>query len=71
MKKHRFFVGWRLVFAIIYVVGFVFVKSSVERSATVTSAEPRDLPRNVVIADRDSLNIEELVKNTLVLSPEK
>ena len=86
-KYFKFFCGWRLVFAVIYLLSFTIVKSiendifspvsPVSSQQKMESGENYDntiseaLSDNIVIVDAKNLDFEELIEKIYKKTPDK
>lgn len=68
----RFLLGWRLIFAIIYVVGFFAAKEVIpQNTVPVFSFENKSVPPNVTVADKETFDISNLISATVKTTLEK
>ena len=68
----RFLLGWRLIFAIIYVVGFFAARGFLpQNTVPVFSFENKSVPPNVTVADKETFDISSLISAAVKTTPEK
>ena len=68
----RFLLGWRLIFAIIYVVGFFAARGFLpQNTVPVFSFENKSVPPNVTVADKETFDMASLISAAVKTTPEK
>ena len=69
-SRLKFFLGWRLVFAIIYVTGFYTAKTFIPETPAPVFSET-SVFGNVTVVEKSAFDMDGLINDTMKTTPEK